>query len=319
MQDELKFNAKNKLLLGIRYDYNSQHGSILTPRIGYKWSPKENTIIRLNSGTGYRVVNIFTEDHAALTGAREVIIGSDIDPETSYNANLNFTQNFITKKNKFIGIDATLFYTYFTNQIIANYDIDPNKIIYQNLQSHAISQGISLNLTLKIIRNLSIMTGCTAMDVANFENGFKEQQILTEKFSGNWSISYDLFKSKLSIDYTGNVYSPMRLPTLGELDPRPENSPWWSIQNIQVTFKGWKNWEIYSGVKNLFNWTPNKFTDNLIARAHDPFDKNVLFDSTGNAIATADNPYAMTFDPAYVFAPNQGIRGFLGIRYTLNK
>ena len=36
------------------------------------------------------------------------------------------------------------------------------------------------------------------------------------------------------------------------------------------------------------------------------------------AISTDSNPYALTFDPSYVFAPNQGIRGFFGIRYVLN-
>jgi outer membrane receptor for ferrienterochelin and colicins len=34
----------------------------------------DNNIIRLNAGHGFRVVNLFTEDHAALTGAREIII-----------------------------------------------------------------------------------------------------------------------------------------------------------------------------------------------------------------------------------------------------
>lgn len=108
----------------------------------------------------------------------------------------------------------------------------------------------------------------------------------------------------------------MRLPLLNELDPRPEYSPWWSVQNIQLTFTGWKKWEIYGGVKNLLNWTPNKNTPFLIARSDDPFDQNVTFDSEGNAVPTADNPFGLTFDPAYVYGPNQGIRGFLGVRYT---
>ena len=33
---------------------------------------------------------------------------------------------------------------------------------------------------------------------------------------------------------------------------------------------------------------------------------------------TADNPYALTFDPSYVYGPNQGIRGYLGLRYRLD-
>ena len=54
----------------------------------------------------------------------------------------------------------------------------------------------------------------------------------------------------------------------------------------------------------------------MIARANDPFDKNVQFQPNGQVQATSDNPYALSFDPTYMFAPNQGIRGFLGIRYT---
>ena len=126
IQDELKFNDKHKLLLGLRYDQNSLHGSIFTPRIGYKWMINPSTIFRINTGTGYRVVNIFTEDHAALTGAREVVISDNIDPEQSYNGNINFNKSIVTKKNKYIEFDASVFRTNFSNKIVPNYDTDPN-------------------------------------------------------------------------------------------------------------------------------------------------------------------------------------------------
>ena len=105
----------------------------------------------------------------------------------------------------------------------------------------------------------------------------------------------------------------MLLPLQGPLDPRPAKSPYWSIQNIQVTKKFGKGWELYGGVKNLLNYTPPK---NAIARPHDPFDKRVVRDAGGNVVPTVENPYAMTFDTNYIFAPNQGIRGFLGARFT---
>lgn len=109
----------------------------------------------------------------------------------------------------------------------------------------------------------------------------------------------------------------MRLPLLGPLDPRPEFSPTWSIQNIQLTYKDIRNFEMFAGVKNLLDWTPNKSAPFLIARADDPFDENVQFDANGDVVPTADNPYALTFDPSYVYGPNQGIRAFLGLRYTI--
>ena len=110
----------------------------------------------------------------------------------------------------------------------------------------------------------------------------------------------------------------MRLPLLGPLDPRKEYAPTWSIQNIQLTFDGFRGFEIYGGVKNILNWTPDRGNPFLIARSDDPFDQNVDFDNQGNVIPTPDNPYALTFDPSYVFAPNQGRRLFLGLRYDLN-
>ena len=118
----------------------------------------------------------------------------------------------------------------------------------------------------------------------------------------------------MSVDYTGNLYGPMSLPLLGPLDDRPAQSPLFSIQNIQLTKTLGKYWEVYGGVKNLLNFTPSRLS---IARAFDPFDKQVQFDEQGQAVATADNPKALTFDPSYVYASNQGIRGFLGLRFTL--
>jgi outer membrane receptor for ferrienterochelin and colicins len=104
---------------------------------------------------------------------------------------------------------------------------------------------------------------------------------------------------------------------LGENDPRKEYSPTWSIQNIQFTYNKIKNVEIYMGIKNLLNWTPNKGNPFIIARANDPFDKNVQYDSNGNVLVTPENPYGLTFDPSYVYGPNQGIRSFFGVRYTI--
>lgn len=75
---------------------------------------------------------------------------------------------------------------------------------------------------------------------------------------------------------------------------------------------------MYVGIKNLLNWTPNKGNPFIIARANDPFDKNVVFDAQGQAQVTAENPYGLTFDPSYVYGPNQGRRGFLGFRFQLN-
>ena len=111
----------------------------------------------------------------------------------------------------------------------------------------------------------------------------------------------------------------MRLPLLGKLDPHQPFSPTWSIQNIQFVYTGLQKIEIYSGIKNLLNFTPNKNNPFIIARSNDPFDKQVKLDANGQVLPMADNPYGLTFDPNYMYAPNQGIRGFFGIRFSIKK
>lgn len=279
------------------------HGSILSPRINYKWNSRDKSnIFRVSVGNGFRVANVFTEDHAALTGAREVEFQGDLNPETSWNANINYVKK-INTENSFITLDASAFYTYFNNRILPDYETDPNKIIYANLEGFSVSKGISLNADILFTNGLAINAGATLMDVSVTENNIKRRQLLTESFSGVWSISYK-FDNNFTIDYTGNLYGPMRLPLLGPKDDRAEYSPWFSIQNIQLSKKFTNSWEIYGGAKNLLNFTP---AANSISRSFDPFDEQV----------DPNEPDALTFDPSYVYASNQGIRAFLGKRFTL--
>lgn len=305
-QDEIALSSTQTILLGARYDYYNQHGSIFSPRVNYKIQPNKFNTLRLSIGNGFRVVNLFTEDHAALTGAREVIIQSSLRPEQSWNGNLNYTR-FISKGKGFATLDATAFYTYFTNRIIADYDTDPNKIIYDNLNGYAISRGVSLNADFTFGFPLKLNVGATLMDVFKIEKDSlntsqKSVQVHAPNFSGTFQLSYTFRKTNLTVDYTGQVYSPMRLPILPN-DFRPEYSPWFSLQNVQLTKKLKNNWQVYLGVKNVFNFMPK----NPIMRAFDPFDKRI----------NENNPNGYTFDPSYNYAPLQARRVILGVRYVL--
>lgn len=317
VQNETKFDDKNTLLLGARVDYNNNHGFIPTPRIAYRYQVNDRNIFRLNAGTGFRVVNLFTEEHAAISGARDVIIKGDLDPEQTYNINLNWLSKFNQPSGNFYSFEASAWYTHFTNAIIPNYDQHPNQIIYENLDGYSLSRGISINSDFVFNNGLKALLGITVMDVSKVKNSTKNRQVLTERFSATWALSYTIPKWSLELDYTGNVYGPMRLPLVGEFDPRPEYSPTWSMQNIQGTYKKWRNTELYFGIKNLLNWTPNKNIPFLVARSNDPFDKEVTYQANGSVQATANNPYGLTFDPSYMYAPNQGIRLFMGFRVTI--
>jgi outer membrane receptor for ferrienterochelin and colicins len=304
VQDQWEINDKNTILLGYRFDYDKIHHAVHSPRFAWKFSPNPYHTLRFNFGTGFRVVNLFTEDHAALTGSREVVIQSDLKPERSVNGNLNYIWKIPAGKN-LINLDASAFYTYFSNKIVGDFDTDPEKIIYDNLKGYGISRGVSLNADYNFSFPLSVGLGVTYLDVYQKFDGEREksQQLHAPKWSGTYNITYK-FAGNLAIDFTGQFYGPMRLPVLPN-DYRPEYSPFYSLANIQISKIFKSGFEVYCGIKNLFNFSPK----DPLMRSFDPFDKNVD-DPIGN-------PYQYTFDTTYGYAPMQKIRGFLGVKYIL--
>ncbi|RXK86699.1 TonB-dependent receptor plug domain-containing protein [Filimonas effusa] len=307
IQDEWTINSHHTLLGGYRYDYDKYHGHVHSPRLAYKYTPDNRHIIRASFGTGYRVVNLFTEDHAALSGAREVVIASALLPERSYNSNINYTHK-IQYGRTFINMDLTGFYSWFTNKIIGDFDSDPTKIIYNNLNGHAISRGIAMNIDAVFPFPLKVLAGVTLQDVYQVNENtegkmIKTVQLHAPRWSGNFVAGYS-FNGGWSADLTGKWNGPMRLP-IQPRDYRPEYSPWHCITNIQITKKIKDRLEIYGGVKNLFNFLPS----DPLMRPFDPFNKHVN--------DPINNKEGYNFDTGYNYASLQGIRGFAGIRYQL--
>lgn len=294
VQTTLNSGPSLQWLLGTRWDYNSRYGSILTPRLNIKYARLSSEVFRLSIGSGYRVVNVFTEDHAALTGVRDVVFVDTLKPERSWNANLNWTKDIYAKQGYILNVDASVFYTYFNNKILPDYDTDPQKIVYANLDGHAVTQGATLNLRGLFPNGVQFNGGVTWVDAYTKENGVKERPYFTEKLTGTYQISYALPSLDGTFDVSGNVISPMRLPLQGDNDPRDPNSPWIHILNVQYTHN-WGAFEVFGGLKNILDFTP-----------------------PANSIAGADNPFGDDFDPTYVYASNQGRRMFLGVRWQLD-
>ena len=296
VQDLWTLAEKTVVLAGIRADYHDAHGLIFSPRLSVKQDLGDYTTARINAGTGFRRVHLFTEDHAALTGARTVVIQNDLRPEESQNINLNLRRTYVMGEG--VGnMDVDVFYTRFSNKIIPNYDIDPNLIVYDNIAGHGVARGVSAHVEHQIPVGLTVNAGGTFLDVYQVvqdENGDfqKEFQEFAPRFSGTFSIGYEIKKLGINLNYTGRVMGPQWLPTYPDPFSREEVSPWYSIQNFQLT-KSFENLEFYIGLKNLLNYTqPTPLIDPA-------------------------NPFGDSFDTAYAYGPLQVRRAFFGLRWSL--
>ena len=302
VQDEFALSSQWIILSGIRWDRHQNHGNIFSPRMNLKWAPNENTSFRWNAGTGFRVVHLFTEDHAALTGARDVVIDSELQPEESMNINLNFNHWF-QKNNQNTSLDVDIFYTHFSNKIVPDYDSDPSKIYYNNLAGYSISKGASFQINQSFAIPLNITIGGTFIDIYSITNGEKNIELFAPSFSGVFSIGYEWPLKRIKIDYTGQVVGPMHLPTFGEEWAREKISPWYSVQHLKAEKTINKKISTYIAVRNMFNFTQG----------------SPLIDAAAGSSSETNESwqagFSPNFDTSYIYGPTRGRRYLVGVRW----
>ena len=307
MEDEITITPLHKLILGVRFDYNSQAGPIATPRLNYKWNSKdEKNVFRFGFGTGYRVPDLLNDGFGALTGERVVSVPVKLTAESDLSLNANYTR---VQELPFgiLSIDVSPFYTYFLNYIDPDYSTT-GLVVYTNTKGGLHAPGISANADFAFSYPLKVGVGFTSAyvwQVNTNPDGSKdrEEAVHSPNFTANFYLSYNFPVPMLSLDWTGNLVSPMVLVT-EQNDYRPAKSQWYSIQNLQLTKKFKKGIELYLGIKNFFNFTQK----DPIMRPFDPF----------NRALNVNNPQNYVFDTEYGFISNEGIKGFIGFRYTIH-
>ncbi len=312
LQDEWTVHKNLTLLGGARLDHYDAHDIIFAPRLNIKYKPGTWTTFRTNFGTGFRVVNLFTEDHAFVTGQRTVEIIGDLKPERSYNASFNLNHIFTWGESQG-SVDLEGYYTYFMNKIIPDYDM-PGKIIYANTAGHAETRGIGINLNQSFIFPFSYNIGFNIQKVTQTEPD--ESDILqtnniefAPEWSGVFTANYRWKKPKITFAYTLRVTGPMALPKVFDLnengDPLPQSRPTrsepFAFQNMQISKDFSKNFNLYIGIQNLMNY------------------RQQISPLIGYNDPTTPLGFSPYFDTAYAFSPLHGREFYLGAKWSLDK
>ncbi len=293
-QDEVALGTRVSLLAGVRADHHAVHGVITSPRVALKWTPDPHTTLRLNAATGFRVVSLFTEDHAALTGAREVRIAETLQPERSRTATLSLNRVFdVGGVEDALSFDADLYHTTFSNRIVGDFDTDPDLIIYRNLREGARTRGVTVAVGYGTLRKpFNGSLAITLQDVSRRENGVRRPLPFAASEQVVFALGYRVDRLGTTIDWTGRVQGPTTLPRFEGMSAR---SPWFTEQHLQFTRRQAGVPDVYVAVKNLFNFVQR---DAII----DPF-----------------NPFGDRFDTARVYGPLQGRRVVVGLRQVLGR
>jgi outer membrane receptor for ferrienterochelin and colicins len=307
IQDEWKLNGDWKALSGARLDYYNRHGLIFSPRLNIQYQLSEWTNFRFNSGTGFRIVNLFTEDHAFVSGQRALLIEEDLDPERSINVGLGF-QHVYTFANQQGSIEFDGFYTYFTNKIIPDYET-PGFIIYRNSQDYAYTRGLSANINHQLGADLYLNLGAqwqNARQAVSNDDGILEEKpiIYSRDWSAVGSVEYS-FPLDIKLNYSFNWNGPTAMPEVfdvnaeGEIESsRPQLSPTFTLHNLKVR-KEFKKIEVFLGVRNVFN--------NI----------QKISPLSGTQDRTAPIGFGEYFDTAYNYGSVMGRNFFIGFDWRM--
>ncbi|MHA7944047.1 TonB-dependent receptor [Formosa sp. 3Alg 14/1] len=288
------FDDKLTWIAGIRVDNHNEFGTKVTPRTLLKYDITPKTIIRANIGTGWRTVNLFSENIGLLVSSRDIVFKEALEPEQALNTGINITQKFET--NNFNGFfSADFYHTNFKNQIFPDYDTDPTKAIIENFRGKSVSNVFQVEVSLNIYEQFEFKTGYSYLDVYREIDGEKELLPFNPKHKVVTNLGYKPISNTYRMDVNFHWYGEQRLPDTQsnpEVYRRPDFSENYAILNAQFTYN-LNRVELYTGCENIFDF-----------RQEQP-------------ILSWQDPFGEYFDTSSVWGPTRGREFYLGVRYKI--
>ena len=284
---------------GLRFDNHNQMGSFITPRIHFRYSPLENFVLRISSGSGRKIANIFAENQRMFGTNRIIDLlqnGSGVyglDPELAWNYGLSILRSF-----RFLGGDfelvADYYITDFKNQILIDWE-ESNKISFYNLEGKSSSKSLQLGLDFSYREFLTFSAAYKNYIIkSNYNSGYLSKPLQPRNiiFFNTGLESTINNGSQWKWDLTINFIGDQRLVKTIR-DPENLSSPKYNLLNSQITRVFSSKFEIYLGGENIGNY------------------KQL------NPIISSENPFSPNFDSSQIYAPIFGRMIYSGLRLKL--
>lgn len=288
---------------GMRSDYHSNYGLFFTPRLHMRYAPTERAVFRGMVGRGQKTASIIAENVGMLASSRDIIVeGTDngnpygLNPEVAWNTGVSFTQEFVLGKRDGV-FKADYYYTWFTNQIIANYDRDPGAVYFHNLDGRSFAGSFHTQLDYELFLRYHVRLAYRLNDVRSTVDGDLLPEALTPRHRAFLNMAYETI-DRWKFDMTLNWQGAKRIPGT---EGNPEEftldsySPDFFLWNGQVSKNFGERLEVYAGAENILNFRqPNPILD-------------------------AENPFGDYFDASMIWGPVFGRKIYAGLRYRISK
>ena len=296
-QYTLNLDSKFIAMAGIRYDYSSIYGSMLTPRMHIRCNPNDNWSLHASGGKGYRTVHPLAELNYILASSRKMVFVGDLPQESAWNygGGVNWSPDFLERR---ISLSAEYYFTHFRNQMIMSFDIDPHAVYIYGLKGKSRSHTFQTELSFKILSDLDFSAAYRLTDVrADYGRGMQLQPLVSRS-KGLFTIGWTPDMSKWQVDLSLAINGGGRMPEPYELSDGflswEKSFKTYCQLNAQIT-RNFRHWSVYLGGENLTGYRQK------------------------NPIIGADDPWGPNFDSTMIWGPLHGAVVYVGFRYNFTK
>jgi len=291
------------MIAGIRGDYHSFYGAMLTPRLHFRYSPVEEWVFRAAAGRGYRTANILAENSSSFISSRALDIlsvnnfGFGLEQEIAWNFGINATHYFLFDYRD-ASISVDFYHTLFENTVIPDLDFSPGIVRFYSVDNGAYSNSFQTELNFKPLDFVDLRLAYRFLDSKQFVNGQWLPRPFTSKNRALLNIAIrayrsDDLESELLFDITTQWFGQKRIPSTSQ-NPvefrRDDYSPSFVILNAQTTYSLSPLLSVYIGGENLLDFKQS------------------------NPIINPGNPQDRYFDASLIWGPVSGRMIYAGLR-----
>ncbi|MBK9271836.1 MAG: TonB-dependent receptor [Saprospiraceae bacterium] len=280
-----------------RLDWLNNQKALWLPRFNLRYNMTEQWTARASAGRGYRFFRVFSDQINLLSSNSSLSIGKLPDYELSWNYGLNLVGKPQVFGEEFeINIDA--YRTDFEKQLVVGLDQFQNSqplISIKELEGKSRAWVLGSTISYPFFDFIRAKFGFRYQNnKLNADFRFREQ-VMIPKWRGLVSLDWESKSKTWSVNMTMNYIGPMRLPDKPNyshelIHDHTDKSPAYPLLQTQINYlKG--RWDWYLGCENITNYTQH------------------------SAIIAASDPHGDFFNATEVFAPINGIKPYLGVRY----
>ncbi len=290
-----RFVKRFGLVATIRADFHNLYGTQVAPTLTAKYNLSQDQVVRANIGKGYRTPYFFTDNISSFVNGRQFSIESELEAEEAINYGVSYVlKSKIADRN--FTFNGDLYQTSFQNQIIVDQETDLKSVRVSNLEGNSKTTSGLLSSSYDVIDGFNVKVAYKWNHIVFDQQGIEVHKMLVPKHRVLLALHYTTWDENWEFSNTttwlGNQeYLVRTLENGNAIQERHEAKPYLTT-NAQVTRK-FKAFDIYVGGENLTN------------------ERQKL------PIQGMDNPQGSLFDVSQVYAPLMGIRGYVGLRWTL--